>query len=117
MNSYTAIIEHDHGWSEATIEAPDIDQALTIARTLTKDDYIFMEHYDVDLAATSIRVTPDHPQSPETERAWLDPGYAAERAIPELLAAARDIVANWESGDLVRAVCNLADIIDAIDTA
>jgi len=48
LKTFIARFEHDHGYSEAEIVAPDEAQALAIARTLGPDDYAFVAHYDVD---------------------------------------------------------------------
>lgn len=48
MKRYIARFEHDHGYSTATIEAPDIDTALVSALELNKYDYNFEDGFDVD---------------------------------------------------------------------
>lgn len=111
MTTYTATFRTDIGEAEETIKAKSPAHALTKARRLAADDYddLLFTAYEGQFPVNQVSV---FEADGCTELAvWRDADLHLRLAAADLLAAAKDVIASWEKGDLARAVRGLAEAV------
>lgn len=59
LKEYSVHFGHDHGFSEARIEAASLQDAMAKAKEYECDNVDFVQHYDVEYNVDFIRVTDD----------------------------------------------------------
>jgi hypothetical protein len=107
MNTYAVYFASDLQWACRDLKATTPEQALERARKLAGKhscslDFSYFEacHYPIN----EIEV---HDDKHNSVAVWFDKDVRLRLASRALLAAAEQVVASWEQGDLAGAVCEL----------
>jgi hypothetical protein len=110
--TYDVIINRECSWAATNVKADNPQHALQkIQRRIAKDDHtdIDYEHYDAIGLLESISIE----RAGKTLLEYIPPEVLVRAHAESLLAAAEDVIRNWEKGNLAAAVSNLASAVAA----
>jgi hypothetical protein len=111
--TYDLVINCECAWAHTTISADNPQHALQkIQRRIAKDEDqtdIDYEHYDAIGLLESISIE----RAGKTLLEYIPPEALVRGHAQSLLAAAEDVICNWDKGNLAAAVSNLASAIAA----
>jgi hypothetical protein len=116
MNAYAVCFSRPFESATIRLRAPCIEEALQNAKLIAEQRFRWL-WFRTDIprelrAITQIDVR--HEGTGETQR-WLARHMRAWYASDTLLRAARNVLANWEKGDLAAAVRQLSAAVDAAE--
>ena len=111
--TYDVIINRECSWAVTSVKADNPQHALQkIQRRIAKDEDhtdIDYEHYDAIGLLESISIE----RASKTLLEYIPPEILVRAHAESLLAAAEDVIRNWEKGNLAAAVSNLASAVAA----
>lgn len=115
LNSYTICFSRPFESAHIRMKATCIEEAMQNARLISEQRFRWLR-FETDIprefrAITQIDVS--HEGSGETRR-WLARHVQFSFAADKLLDAARNVLENWDRGDLAAAVRQLSSAIDAM---
>ena len=107
---YLALFNTDSSYAEVRIEAESDTAALTVAKLCDQDELHF-EAFTEPGPVQQIEIYTGC-EAQDFLVGWTSDELRLRLVAPELLEAAKEVVARWGKGDLAEAVRCLADVID-----
>lgn len=111
MTTYRVYLRSDLQWAMRNFKARSPEHAIALARCFADEHFFELDFEDYERNDYAINEIEVCDADGETLIVWLDNDLRVRLAAPELLAAAENVVANWERGDLAAPVRELAAAI------
>jgi hypothetical protein len=108
MTNYIARFYTDAEYATAAVEAETPEKALAMAQAIIDDNFdtLTFKGYDDYFEVNEIAIHSENFYG--ALAVWYSDDLLVRHAAPDLLSAARLVIARWESGDLAEAVRELS---------